>query len=63
MAKVIGFDNSAKKKVTCKECAAIIEYVPKEEKSYVHRDYGGGSDTVYYIDCPNCQNKITVRRY
>jgi len=61
MAKVIGFDEKAKKKITCGECSAIVEYVPHEEQSYVHHDYGGGSDTIHYIICPNCGEQITTR--
>ena len=62
MAKVIGFDDAAKKKVTCQECSAIVEYVPVEVKSYVHKDYGGGSDIVYHITCPNCSGQVNVSR-
>ena len=58
--KVIGFDDSMKKKVTCRECTAIIEYTRSEVEDYVSHDYGGGSDTVYYIKCPNCSKQINV---
>ena len=61
--KIIGKDNKINKRATCGECSSIIEYVPIEMKSYVHHDYGGGSDTIYYIDCPQCGNKVTVKRY
>jgi len=63
MAKVIGFDDSAKKKATCRQCSAIVEYVPNEVKSFVSHDYGGGSDSVYYIVCPNCGEDLTVKGY
>ena len=58
MATVIGYDQSVKLRCTCRSCSAIVEYVPNEVKSYVHRDYGGGADMIYYIFCPGCGEKI-----
>jgi len=58
MAKVIGFDKKQKKRKTCKNCSAIVEYTNQEVQSFVHHDYGGGSDTIYYIVCPNCGQQI-----
>lgn len=58
MAKVVGVAQEMVLRCTCSNCASIIEYVPFEVKSFVHRDYGGGSDTVYYIDCPSCFKQI-----
>ena len=61
MAKVIGFDPKLMKQCTCRNCAAIIEYSLTEVKKHIHHDYGGGSEMVYTITCPNCGNNVTVK--
>jgi hypothetical protein len=48
-------------RVTHKDCGALIEFYPNEIKSFVHYDYGGGSDMVYYIVCPNCGKNVEVK--
>jgi hypothetical protein len=63
MAKVIRIDKKQQKKVTHKECGAVVEYFENEVQSYTHHDYGGGSDEVYYLKCPNCGQNIILRRY
>ena len=49
------------KEVVCRGCGATLEYVPNEVKSYVSRDYGGGTDVINHITCPNCNKEVTVR--
>lgn len=61
MAKVIGQDTSVAKRVSCKGCGTRIEYYENDVKSFVHHDYGGGSDTYRYINCPGCDNKVYVK--
>ena len=61
MAKVIKIDKTKAKRVTHTDCGAVVEYFQKEVQSFVHHDYGGGSDMVYYITCPNCGERITLR--
>ncbi len=56
-------DPSIQKRTVCNHCGATLLYVPADVKSYKSYDYGGGCDIVYYIDCPQCTNKVTVRRY
>ena len=34
-----------------------------EKKVHVHEDYGGGSEQMYYIVCPNCSEKVYVKGY
>lgn len=38
-----------------------LQYVPNDVKSYIDRDYTGSGDTVYYIDYPACNQKVTTR--
>jgi len=54
---------SVVKEVICRNCGATLEYTPADVQSYTHHDYGGGSDVVCYIPCPQCQNKQTVRSF
>lgn len=61
MAKVVGFDESAKKRITCKNCAAIVEYVSNEVHRGSSTDYTGFVDHHKYITCPNCGNEVIVR--
>lgn len=58
MPKLIRIDKKKAKRITHNECGAVIEYFQSEVKSFLHKDYGGGSDTVYYIICPNCGKQI-----
>lgn len=60
MAKVVGFDESVKKRCTCRKCAAIVEYVPNEVQEDYSTDYTGSKDYYKYIQCPNCSNKIHI---
>jgi len=61
MVSIVGHDPGWVKRVTCKNCASILEYTQSEVQSFVHYDYGGGCDEVYYIDCPKCTKQINVR--
>jgi hypothetical protein len=62
MIKIIkeGPHQSVVKEVICKNCGCTLEYAPVDVKNYVHHDYGGGSDTVYHINCIKCNQQINV---
>lgn len=57
-AKVVKIDKKKMKRVTHSDCGAVVEYFQNEVQSFIHYDYGGGSDVVYYIVCPNCGKQI-----
>lgn len=64
MAKVVGRDERATRRVTCRECAAIVEYVPGEVRTlWSGTDYGGGSDGAKGFACPNCSQNIITERW
>ncbi len=46
--------------VTCSNCGALLEYTNADVKESIHRDYGGGSDTVRRIECPKCRDTVNV---
>lgn len=53
------------KKCTCTKCGYELEYTGEDVSFYNHTDYGGGSDTYYFIICPRetCKEKIFVSKY
>lgn len=56
-----GPDRSVVKDVVCRKCGAKLEYVPNDVKEKTVHDYGGGSDSYRWIDCPQCNNQVQVR--
>ena len=52
---------SVVKEVICQNCGVTLEYTPSDVQTVTVKDYGGGSDQVYYIQCPRCQHKVNVR--
>ncbi len=51
MAKVIGFDEKVMKQFTCRECSAIVQYAPNEDKFTDQTDEGC---KIKGLNCPNC---------
>lgn len=41
-----------KKRVRCRECKAVIEYLPEEIERHDGRDYSGGPDGYERVKCP-----------
>lgn len=63
MVKIVGEDPTQIKRVTCKNCAAILEYILSEVKSRTSRDYTGCVDTDHFITCPKCNKEVVVKGY
>lgn len=62
--KIIGIDDKTKKRVTCKSCASIIEYVPKDIVNlWSGKDYSGGADGADGFKCPNCKENVIISRW
>lgn len=61
MPRLIKIDKEQEKQITHKDCGAVIAYFQNEVQSFRHYDYGGGSDMVYYIICPNCGKRVEVK--
>ena len=57
-----GPHQSAVKECICRNCGATLQYVPRDVKEKTARDYGGGSDTYYFIECPACNEQVFVKR-
>jgi len=56
-----GPDPSVVKQVVCSHCGATLEYTPIDVQQRSYTDYGGDSDTSYWINCPKCSSHISVR--
>lgn len=52
---------SVVKEIVCRNCGVTLEYTPNDVKDYISHDYGGGSDTYYYIPCPSCNHKVSIK--
>ena len=61
--KIIGYDTKKKRKATCDNCTAIIEYVKSEVESRTYREYDGSSGGHEFIKCPNCKKEITLKAW
>lgn len=59
--KKVGQDKTVKKRVTCKNCSAILEYLPKDVSSRELHSFGEWDGTFYYIICPDCKQEVKVR--
>lgn len=49
------------KSATCRECNAVLSYLPNEVKEDYSTDYTGGRDYYKFITCPCCSSKVIVR--
>lgn len=58
--KVIGFDDTKFKTVTCRNCAAVVKYTRSHTVEVIERDYTGASENVTKLECPNCHYKMAV---
>lgn len=63
MVTVVGLDTSKILRITCKCCAAILEYLPIEVQKRTYKDYGGGTNVVEYIQCPQCKKEVIIKEW
>ena len=63
MPKVVGTAKVAKRRVTCNNCASIVEYVKKEIACRSYKDMSGTSEVYHFITCPGdgCGKEIEVK--
>ena len=63
MPRIVGRDPDAVRRVTCRQCASIVEYTMSETReAKVNWDYLGDHDIVRAITCPGCGHLIQVSR-
>lgn len=59
MVKIVGLDEDELHRVTCKNCASILEYTMSEAKIKCHSN--SRNDVVMvedYIQCPKCDISV-----
>ena len=54
---------SVVKEVICRNCGSTLEYVPRDIKERTVSDYTGDREIVRYIECPECDEHVTVKGY
>lgn len=63
MARIIGKDEKEMRRVTCRNCASIVEYTMRETVTRWVGDYSGDREQIRELGCPGCGNKIQVKFY
>jgi predicted nucleic-acid-binding Zn-ribbon protein len=58
MVEIVGVDNTKVLRVTCGNCASMLQYTRSETRRETYRDYTGGSDTYDILKCPKCGHEI-----
>lgn len=62
MPKVIGQDESIYKRITCRHCGAINEYLPNEVRVlYKGRDMDGGYSETLGFSCAKCSDHVITK--
>ncbi|RJQ26741.1 hypothetical protein C4577_03035 [Candidatus Parcubacteria bacterium] len=61
VVRKVGTDLDSLKKVTCKNCGSILEYLPKDVKSEVLYSMAEYDGTYCWIKCPDCKEQVTVK--
>lgn len=64
MPKAVGQDASVYKRITCRKCGCINEYLPNEVRVlYKGRDYDGGMSVTEGFNCAQCGSEVVTRSY
>ena len=59
--QIVGKDLAEVKRITCGNCASVLEYVQSDRRQDYSTDYTGGRDFYNYIQCPCCVKQVRVR--
>ena len=62
VVKVISEGPIKPRKTVCQNCTFKLSYTGEDVKSMVE-SFMGDSDTVYYIDCPQCSYRSHVESW
>lgn len=58
-----GPHQSVVKETICRNCGCTLQYVPRDIKERTVSDYAGDREIVRYIECPECNDQVTVKGY
>ncbi len=60
MVKVIGKDEKAVRRVTCRQCASILEFT-NSEVEHETLVCMGESEASYFVTCPTCGVHVAMK--
>jgi RNase P subunit RPR2 len=63
MVKIVGIDNAVVQRITCRNCASILEYTGSEVKLRIKNDYDGAKIVIKSICCPGCNHEVNIKSY
>lgn len=64
MPKIVGQNKNVAKRITCKSCGAINEYLPNEVRTlWEGKDYSGGADGAKGFNCGQCAEQVIVESW
>lgn len=55
--EIVGEAGEIKRRATCNNCGAILEYLPKDIKHRTYKDISQVLDVIHWIECPRCSNE------
>jgi hypothetical protein len=55
-------DKSVVIECLCKHCGVRFGFTPSEARSAYYKDYGGGGDSYWEINCPSCGDLKQIRK-
>lgn len=61
MPVIVGKSDEFVKRVTCRNCSSVLEYVQSEVQKDYSTDYLGGKDYYNFITCPCCTKHVVVK--
>lgn len=62
MIKIVGQDGSIARRVTCRNCGAILEYTPHDLKELQTKDITGSADITFCLKCPQCGYYVHIHK-
>ena len=59
--EIVGEDAQARRRSTCRNCGAVLEYLPADVVTRTVGDYTGSVDTHYVVVCPRCKKDVRAK--
>jgi len=57
----VGHSDESKRRVTCKNCGAVLEFLPKDVQHMSLCSMGEMAGGYDYIKCPDCQREVETK--
>lgn len=57
VVEIVGQSEEEKRRITCKDCGAVLSYYRSDIKSKTTCSYGE-TEIVRYIECPQCKTTL-----